>query len=105
MSWQWSQRSLNDNESPEEPNMARREKNLNTYTKLMADFTFDLTFESIPSDVRAVARRYLADAMACALGAYGTDAVRIVRQYAAEKPSGAEATILGTDRKVSAGLA
>jgi 2-methylcitrate dehydratase len=85
--------------------MAEYNKNFDTFTKLMADFTFDLTYEAIPSDIKAVARRYLADTTACALGAYETDAARIVRKYAMRKPSGADATILGTDRRVSAGLA
>ncbi|MGH7810816.1 MAG: MmgE/PrpD family protein, partial [Candidatus Binatia bacterium] len=85
--------------------MAERNKNFDTFTKLMAEFAFDLTDESIPSDIKAVARRYLADTMACALGAHETDAARVVRKYATQKPSGADATILGTDRKVSAGLA
>lgn len=71
----------------------------------MADFIFGLTYASIPVEVTAAARRHLADSMACALGAYNTAAAQSVRRYAIEKGGHSEATILGTDRKVPAGLA
>jgi len=50
-------------------------------------------------------RRHLADTMACALGAHNTAAAHAVRRYAIERGGCAEATIIGTDRKVPAGLA
>ncbi len=71
----------------------------------MADYTFSLRYDSIPAEVITAARRQLADSMACALGAYNTVAVQAVRNYAIEKGGRADATILGTDRKVPAGLA
>jgi len=43
--------------------------------------------------------------MACALGAYNTAAAQAVRRYAIEKGGRADATILGTEQKVPAGLA
>ena len=80
-------------------------ENLGSIAQIIADFTFGLSYDSIPAEVVAAARRYLADALACALGAYGSEAVRAARNYAIEKGGRAEATILGTDRKVPAGLA
>ena len=78
---------------------------MRTLAQAMADFTFGLTYEAIPAEIVAAARRHLADTTACALGAYRTEAADIARRYAIEKGGRAEATILGTRRKVPAGLA
>jgi 2-methylcitrate dehydratase len=72
---------------------------------MMAEFTFGLNYDSIPAEVMTAARRHLADSIACALGAYNTEAARVVQNYAIEKGGRADATILGTDRKVPSGLA
>jgi 2-methylcitrate dehydratase len=71
----------------------------------MADYVFSLSYDSIPAEVMTAARRHLADTMACAVGAHNTVAAHAVRRYAIEKGGCAEATIIGTDRKVPAGLA
>jgi 2-methylcitrate dehydratase len=71
----------------------------------MADFVFGLTYSSIPPQVMAAARMYLADSMACAVGACDTAAVQAVMRYAIERGGRSEATIFGTDRKVPARLA
>lgn len=85
--------------------MAKGRESLRTLAQKMADFTFSLNYDSIPAQVRSAARRHLADSMACALGAYHTAAAEKVRRYALEQGGCAEATIIGTDRKVPAGLA
>lgn len=85
--------------------MATAKKSLDALAQIMADFTFGLKYDSIPLQVMAAARRHLADSLACALGAYNTDAVRAVRNFAIEEGGRADATILGTDRKVPSGLA
>jgi len=85
--------------------MATGRETLRTFAQMMADFTCGLTYASIPAEVMAAARRHLADTVACAVGAYNTAAARAVRKYAIGKGGGADATILGTDRKVPAGLA
>ncbi len=85
--------------------MAEKSKAFRTLAQTMADFAFGLTYGSIPSKVIAAARTHLADTVACALGAYNTAAARAVMKYAIAKSGRAEATILGTDRKVPAGLA
>jgi len=78
---------------------------LKTLAQIMADYVFSLRYDSIPREVMTTARRHLADTMACALGAHNTAAAHAVRRYAIEKGGCAEATIIGTDRKVPAGLA
>ena len=85
--------------------MAETSKRFRTFAEIMADYTFFLRFDSIPAEVVTAVRRHLADTMACALGAYDTAAAHAVRRYAFEKGGRAEATILGTNRKVPAGLA
>jgi len=85
--------------------MAEESKTFRTLAQKMADFTFEVTYESIPADIMTAGRRQLADTISCALGAYNTTAVHAVRLYAIGNGGRAEATILGTDRKVPAGLA
>jgi len=85
--------------------MAKGKVSLRTCAQIMAEFTFGLDYDSIPAEVMTAARRYLADTLACALGAYNTAAARLVRKYAIEKGGRADATILGTEQKVPAGLA
>jgi 2-methylcitrate dehydratase len=85
--------------------MATAKQSLKTVAQIMADFTFGLSYDSIPVDVMATARRHLADTVACALGARNTAATRALEKYAIGKGGRNDATILGTDKKVSAGLA
>lgn len=69
---------------------------------MAAEFTFGLRYEAIPSDVIAAARRHLADTLACALGAVKTPTVRALAKHALTRGGRAEATLLGTDKKVPA---
>jgi 2-methylcitrate dehydratase len=85
--------------------MTGKSTTFRTCARMMAEFAFGLSYDSIPKEVMAAARRHLADSMACALGAYNTAAVQAVRQYATEKGGRADATILGTKQKVPAGSA
>jgi 2-methylcitrate dehydratase len=78
---------------------------LKTLAQIMADYVFSLRYDFVPAEVMTAARRHLADTMACALGAHNTAAAHAVRRYAIEKGGCAEATIIGTNRKVPAGLA
>jgi 2-methylcitrate dehydratase len=78
---------------------------LKTLAQMMADFTFELNYDSIPWQVMAVARRHLADTMACALGAHNTPAAQALQKYAIGKGGRADATIIGAGKKVPAGLA
>jgi len=85
--------------------MAQGKQTSRTFAQIMADYTFSLRYDSIPAEVKTAARRHLADTMACALGAHNTAAARAVRKYAIGKGGGADATIMGTDRKVPVGMA
>jgi 2-methylcitrate dehydratase len=80
-------------------------ESLRTLAAIMAEFALSLKYDSIPAEALTAARRQLADSMACALGAYNIAAVQAVRRYAIEQGGRADATIIGTDRKVPAGLA
>src|ERR671918_2037582 len=65
--------------------MAGTRENPRSLAQIMADFTFGLSYDSIPSDVMAAARRHLADTVACALGARNTTAARALEKYAIGK--------------------
>jgi 2-methylcitrate dehydratase len=85
--------------------MTTERESLRTFAQMMADYAFGLKYDLIPRQVMAAARRHLADTIACALGAHDAAAVRAVRAHAIEKGGRTEATILGTNQKVPAGLA
>jgi 2-methylcitrate dehydratase len=85
--------------------MAGRTKIMKTLAKIMADYAFSLRYDSIPDGVISSARRHLADTMACAVAGYDIPAAQAVRRYAVEKGGRGDATILGTDQKVPAGVA
>ena len=78
---------------------------LKTLAQAMADFIFALRYDSIPKELLAVARRHLADTLACAVGAYNTETVLALRKYALAKGGRSDATIIGAAEKVPAGLA
>jgi 2-methylcitrate dehydratase len=71
----------------------------------MAEFAFALRYDSIPSEIKAAARRHLADTMACALGARDAATIQALKKYAIAQGGRADATIIGTGKKVPAGLA
>ena len=71
----------------------------------MAEFTFALRYDAIPAQVKAAARRHLADTFACALGARAAAAVQALKKHAIAQGGRADATIIGTAEKVPSGLA
>ena len=76
-----------------------------TLARSMADFAFSLTPDAIDPPIVVAARRHLADSVACALGAYDTEAVQIVRRFARDRGGRPDATLLGTGHRTPAGLA
>lgn len=85
--------------------MASGKTTLKTLARTMAEFAFALRYDSIPPEIKAAARRHLADTLACALGARETATVLALRKHAITQGGRAEATIIGTAEKVPAGLA
>ena len=78
---------------------------LKTLAQTMAEFTFALRYDSIPPEVLAVARRHLADTVACALGARDAATVQALKKHAIVQGGRADATIIGTTEKVPTALA
>ncbi len=76
-----------------------------TALRRMAEFAYGLRYVDLGDDVRYAARRHLADSAACMVGASGMDTIEAVRAYALERGGSAESTLIGTRRKVPAGLA
>ena len=85
--------------------MASGKATLKTLARTMAEFTFALHYDAIPPEVKAAARRHLADTLACALGARETATVLALRKHAVAQGGRADATIIGTAEKVPLGLA
>ena len=71
----------------------------------MAEFTFELRYDSIPAEVLAAVRRHLADTLACALGAHNTAPLLALRKRVLAEGGRPDATIIGTAEKVPAALA
>ena len=78
---------------------------LKTLAQTMAEFTFALRYDSIPPEVLAIARRHLADTVACALGARDAATVQALKKHAIVQGGRADATIIGTTDKVPTALA
>ena len=85
--------------------MASGRTTVKPLAQTMAEFTFALRYDSIPAEVKAAARRHLADTLACAMGARTAATVLALRKHAAAQGGCGDATILGTAEKVPAGLA
>jgi 2-methylcitrate dehydratase len=85
--------------------MAVAGKNLRTLAQTMTEFAFALRYDSIPAEVKAVARLHLADTLACALGARETATVQALKKHAIAQGGRADATIIGTAEKVPTALA
>jgi 2-methylcitrate dehydratase len=85
--------------------MASPAKNLRTLAQTMAEFAFALRYHSIPPQVLAAARRHLADTMVCAVGARDAATIQALRKHAIAQGGRADATIIGTMKKVPAALA
>ena len=71
----------------------------------MTEFAFALRFDAIPAEVKAAARRHLADTFACAIGARETAIVLSLRKNVAARGGRADATILAAAEKVPTALA
>ena len=71
------------------------------YTEKIVEFIRRTSFEDIPEDVVAQAKRLILDTIGCALGGFSTDKGRICRQVAVSLGGSPESTILGTSMKTS----
>ena len=71
-----------------------------TFTQLMARFAFSLTHGDVPDEVEKAARTYLADTVACMMGAYPSEPATALRRWVEEKQCVGDSTIIGSDQKV-----
>ena len=71
-----------------------------TLTEAMAEFAFSISHGELPDRVEKAARMYLADTVACMMGAYDTEPAMVLRRWATEGGSGGESTIIGSDYRV-----
>ena len=66
----------------------------------LSEAALSLKYDSIPPEVTREMKRFIVDALACAVGAFDADPCRICRDFARES-GGNEATLIGESRKVS----
>jgi 2-methylcitrate dehydratase len=85
--------------------MASEKTSLKTSAQAMAEFAFALRYDDIPAEVITAARRHLADSLACAFGARETATVQALQKYAIAQGGSADATVIGTAKKVPASMA
>jgi 2-methylcitrate dehydratase len=85
--------------------MASGNTTLKTLAQTMTEFTFALRYDAIPQEVVATARRHFADTLACALAAHKTATVQTLQKHAFAQGGRADATVIGTAKKVPSGLA
>ncbi|MBI2871954.1 MAG: MmgE/PrpD family protein [Chloroflexi bacterium] len=79
---------------------------MDTIVDYLSSYAVDMSYDSLPKEVVHRAKQITVDALGCGLGAFNTDAGRIVREVASAvtlKQHGA--TILGTGHKTTADLA
>ena len=74
-----------------------------TLTEVMARFAFSLTRHDVPAEVEKAARTYLADTVACMIGAYPSEPAAALRRWVEQGRSVGDSTIIGSRPKGSNG--
>ena len=75
---------------------------METVSKKMASFAFNLQYEDLPENVVQTAKRFLFDAMGCAFGGYKVEDAEIMLQVVEEMGGNPEATVIGSGHRTSA---
>ena len=75
------------------------------FSEIIADYALDVRFDDLPDEVVSMAQTVIADTLACAVGAIDEPGPAILRQYALDRSSRPESTLLGTSVRVEAPLA
>ncbi|OGW04354.1 MAG: 2-methylcitrate dehydratase [Nitrospinae bacterium RIFCSPLOWO2_01_FULL_39_10] len=78
---------------------------MQTLAERLAIYTNSLTYKDIPEDVIHEVKRRVIDSLGCALGAYNSEPVKIVRDVAGSIENLLGATIIGTKKRTSPELA
>ena len=70
-----------------------------TMTETLAEFTVNLTYDQIPEDARAAAKRFIFDSVGCALGGLKQEDTKMYRRVLRFLGGNDHATIIGTGEK------
>ena len=76
-----------------------------TITRKLSDIALSFSYDTIPAEARDMSKRLIVDALACAIGGFHSDTGRIVRDFAADLGPRPEASLIGTDLRVSCSAA
>jgi 2-methylcitrate dehydratase len=71
-------------------------------SRQIAEFAYELSFESLPKNVVHEVKRFLYDSIGCALGSMNTPDVNIIRNIYTEMKGAPEATVIGFGDKLPA---
>jgi len=72
-----------------------------TMTEKLAEFTVGLSYDRVPEDARAAAKRFIFDSVGCALGGLKQEDTEIYRRVLEFLGGNAHATVIGTGEKAS----
>jgi len=78
---------------------------LQTFAEKLADYSLNIRFDELPSNVVHEAKRRFVDSIGCALGAFNADAPAKCRELVSKLSRSGESTIIGTSKKTSPDLA
>jgi len=78
------------------------EKNMDSLSRQISRFSLGLKYEDLPSNVVHEVKRYLYDSIGCAYGGYSTHDVEIVKNIYSDMGGKAEATVVGSGKKMPA---
>ncbi len=71
----------------------------------LADYAVSLRYSDLDREVVGEAKKRIADALGCAIGAYGEPPVRIARKVASEHSARGRSTLFGTETKTTPDMA
>lgn len=75
---------------------------MDSISRQIAKFSLGLKYEDLPADVVYEVKRFLYDSLGCAYGGYRTHDVNIIKDIYAEQGGKAEATVIGSGKKIPA---
>ncbi|WP_454689892.1 MmgE/PrpD family protein [Achromobacter aloeverae] len=76
-----------------------------TVLRQLAEFVHQVSYEQLPPEVVAYAKRLILDTLGCAFGAMDSDVADALRRYADDSGGAPQATLIGSGAKTSAALA
>ena len=71
---------------------------MSTVSRRLAEFSVALSYDDLPREVVACAKRFLYDSIGCAFGGYGSDDVHIASTVVEASGGNPQATLIGSGK-------